>query len=595
MTHLTDRLVAAAREIVRVPLRFPLPLLCAVLWTAFMIDGPTSILYTRGFHTQAVLYLPVALFATLAVKLAAESRGWRFWIWLPASALVLGLVALHPWVALGGSVSFATPQWWLLMPAVLLAAIAAPFLRPGVDDRAAWGFVATAVWRAGLALCVALVAALGLWGLQTGVETLFWEPEWPVTRFISSLIWSGSFGTGAAWMALAGIPREFDAAPEGDPPREARWLVAGLLVPLGVAYLALIYAFAGWTLIRLELPQGKVGWLIAGFAAFGVAIWMAAWPWRETGNRLAALWWRLFPPLLLVPVVMLAVAVGVRVEEYGLTEARYGLILLAVWLGGLAAYGSISRPPRLIGAPASLAVLLLLACFGPWGAGPVAIHSQLAELKHLIATRDTLPGSAELAKSPDRLDQVTDRIRDVARYLSNDRRVPAYKAWLAQHDLVEGKADNDLLAMLTREIEGKSALEKHFYLNTRYTGNDIDVRGFGSMYRLDQSSYNGTYVPQAFGYPDNAYTFSQERATLKVWRTDTPNRPVSFDLMKLNGGVKAGDKLADRRAMTLDAQNDVLRVRLVIKAINGTLYPYQSSRGPEVTWLSGYLLAGPPR
>ncbi len=589
MSNVTDRLKDAAREVIRVPLRFPLPLLCAVLWSALMIDGRNSELYTRAFHSQAVLYLPVALFATLAVKLAAESRGWRFFIWLPASFAALGLVALHPWVALGGNVSAATPQWWLLMPAVLLAAMAAPFVGRGVDDRAAWHFLSTSLWRTGLALCVALVAALGLWGLQAGVETLFWEPDWPIKNRISTIIWSGCFGIGAAWIALAGIPRSLDTAPEGDPPREARWLVAGLLVPLGTAYLVLIYAFAGWTLIQLQLPEGKVGWLIAGFAAFGVSVWVASWPWQDSGNKLVRLWWRLFPPLLLVPVVLLAIAVLVRVGDYGITEARYGLLLLTVWLAGLAAYGSMTRPPRLMVAPASLAVLLLLACFGPWGAGPVATRSQLSELKSLLTAHDTLPGSVDLAKNPERLDQVKERIRDVAKYLSDDLREPTYRAWLAQHELVEGKADDTLLSMLTSRIEGNGSPGKFFRTRSIKAYRDISVKGFDVLYHFENSG-SGTYEPIPFG-PRDGYAFRREGTILTVWRIGMQDQPLVFDLKKVGGELKPGDNTPTRKQMTLETQNDVLRVRLTVEGMRGELYPDGGT--PTVNWVEGFILAVP--
>ena len=128
-----------------------------------------------------------------------------------------------------------------------------------------------------------------------------------------------------------------------------------LLVPLALIYLVLLFGFAAKSLATWDLPRGTVGWLVGGFAAFGLAVWSAVWPFRETGNRLARLYHRYFHYALVVPVILLAIGVGVRVAEYGITEKRYALILMTVWLGGIALYGIFARPARLAIAPAAFA------------------------------------------------------------------------------------------------------------------------------------------------------------------------------------------------------------------------------------------------
>ena len=101
-----------------------------------------------------------------------------------------------------------------------------------------------------------------------------------------------------------------------------------------------------------NLPRGTIGWLVGGFAAFGLAVWSAAYPMRESGNPLVRLYCRYFHFALFVPVLLLAAGVGARVAEYGVTEKRYALVLLTAWLAGIAMYGVLRRPVRLTVAPA---------------------------------------------------------------------------------------------------------------------------------------------------------------------------------------------------------------------------------------------------
>ncbi|MDH5527003.1 MAG: DUF4153 domain-containing protein [Nitrospirota bacterium] len=575
-----SRLRGFAQQALRVPLRFPLPLLCAVAWTAVMTNAGHSLPYElRG---QASLYLPAALFASLAAHLLAESRGWRSWAGILAATGGAGLVALFPWGALGGPENVVTARWWLAMPTAFLAAICAPFLRRGVDDRAAWQFVAVSLRHMGLALVVALVAAAGLVALVSGLKVLFdANPEQWVTR----LIWFGCLGTGAAWLALAGIPRGF-TPPDSRPPRAERWLVTGMLVPLAVVYGVLIHAFAVLSLVRWQLPEGRTGWTIACFAAFGVAAWLAAWPWREGDNRLLRLWGRWFPLALPVPVLLLTTAALERMGAYGVTESRYGLLLLAVWLAGLAAYGNLARPPRLMVAPAALAALLLLACFGPWGAGPVSTRSQLAQLEALLTAHGDLPGEASVGALP--VADVRERIRSVAKYLQADPKQDAYQAWLARYGFTEEKTDATTWDMLTEPEPMR--LGKWFALHTGDFEDGVEVTGYDTLLPLTRC--DSCTSLRTFSTSGGDVTFAVKGTVLKVWRDGLPEQAVEIDLTRLNGGRrKAGmTPVVPGPRMTLEAHNNTLRVRLYVERIEGRLM----QDVPVVRSLRGYLLVGSP-
>jgi len=79
-------------------------------------------------------------------------------------------------------------------------------------------------------------------------------------------------------------------------------------------------------------------------------------------------------------LLLLFVAIGVRVNDYGLTELRYFTILLAVWLLGIALYFIINKSPRIQIIPVTLFILTLFATYGPQSATSLSKRSQLSRL-----------------------------------------------------------------------------------------------------------------------------------------------------------------------------------------------------------------------
>src|SRR5690606_10631810 len=71
------------------------------------------------------------------------------------------------------------------------------------------------------------------------------------------------------------------------------------------------------------------------------------------------------------------------VSEYGLTESRYFILVLALWLSGITGYFLIRKSPNILLIPASLCILAVLATFGPQSASSVTIKSQISRFQHL--------------------------------------------------------------------------------------------------------------------------------------------------------------------------------------------------------------------
>src|SRR5439155_22978364 len=139
------------------------------------------------------------------------------------------------------------------------------------------------------------------------------------------------------WFFLAGLPRDYAALDQlDDYPIGLKVFPQFVLMPLVVAYLAILTAYLGKVIITRTWPSGWIGYLVSCVSSAGVLALLLVHPIRQRADSrwvdAYGRWWF----VALVPsLVMLLLATGKRVGQYGITEPRYFLLTLALWLLGL--------------------------------------------------------------------------------------------------------------------------------------------------------------------------------------------------------------------------------------------------------------------
>jgi hypothetical protein len=87
---------------------------------------------------------------------------------------------------------------------------------------------------------------------------------------------------------------------------------------------------------------------------------------------------------------MLILAIWKRISQYGITENRYFLAVLSVWLAAIAIYFTFSRVKNIKAIPATLCIVAFATSFGPWGAYSVSERSQVQRLEKLLVSNEIL-------------------------------------------------------------------------------------------------------------------------------------------------------------------------------------------------------------
>jgi hypothetical protein len=379
-------------------------------------------------HVAAVLWsaiLGIPLFA--ALRVVAGRYGWRAPVgWVPDALAVVALIGFAvAWTRWSEPVQAGRVIQLLAVFALLLAV--APYLR-GPEGHGFWAYNRALLERLVLAVFFALVLFAGAAIALAALDNLFGVD---VASTAYGRLWFVAILFLAPWFFVAGIPADF-AALEHEPvyPRGLRVFTRFVLLPIVALYLLILLAYFGKVLITWAWPSGWIGWLVSAVAAAGISSLVLAHPLAaRPGDRWVGTYARAFYALLLPAIVMLWLAIWQRVQQYGITERRYFLIVLSLWLAGIAVYQLVTRARGIRIIPLSLAVGALLTVAGPWGAYAVSEGSQVGRLAGLLERNGLLvdgramPATAEVPAADRR------EISAVLRYLAQTHGLDAIAGW----------------------------------------------------------------------------------------------------------------------------------------------------------------------
>ena len=257
--------------------------------------------------------------------------------------------SLCRWVALAAYLLLAADTVWLLthpdaiertetivarlslIVALATAFFYAPFFREK-DDLPVWNFT----WRTFLWFCISFltggILTAGLLMLLSSFRYLFGlhvSEHWYLTLTVVTLL------TTPVLLFLARIP-------EGDEKHDGVAVVSKylifviryLFVPLLALYLIVLYVYGIRILVRWELPDGGVGWLVSVLMVGCVVVELGLYPLMRSGEAKPFERWivRWLPVLILPLLLLMTVGIARRLSDYGMTCkdwwrktcARYG-------------------------------------------------------------------------------------------------------------------------------------------------------------------------------------------------------------------------------------------------------------------------------
>ena len=199
------------------------------------------------------------------------------------------------------------------------------------------------------------------------------------------LLFIGVIGFFHTWFFVAGIPKDLDKLESiRKYPLSLKIFSQYILLPLLIIYVILLYIYGTQILINWHLPKGMVTNLIISISILGILTHLLIYPYGTLKeNSLIKKTTTLFYYILIPLIIMLYIAIGLRIYDYGFTLKRSAVVVLGIWITLITIYFSFLKT-NIKFIPISLSIFLLFISFGPWSIFSISETSQFIRLKNLL-------------------------------------------------------------------------------------------------------------------------------------------------------------------------------------------------------------------
>lgn len=465
------------QEVVRLHARFPFTLLCSLLATylaVYMIGHENLINKDPQYYVRPLLTLIIGVPLVFSAEIFGERQPKSKWL---AILLALFILAIHYFTNDFGKDNNHPNLSFFIKTAVMLVVghlcvSFVPYLR-WESAQAFWQYNKTLFIAILTAFVYSVTLAGGLVLALLAIKNLFdLKPQGYLFAQVFVFI-NGYINTLLFLSNLKTLP-QIDS--DTNYPKELKYFTQYVLLPLVGVYVLILLAYEAKIIAIQSLPRGWVSNLVLASGVFGILAFLLVYPLKNSYAWVSRFTRGYY--LVLLPLVgLMFVAIYTRISSYGVTEPRYFVAILAIWLLGMAVYFGILNKTNIKIIPISLAAVLLMSIFGPLSSFDVSLRNQANRLKEALVQNNLLNKDGTIIPITTQKLSVADsrKISAGFDYLSN-REVETLKSFFK-------KVDYDTIAQADRWH--KMALIKQF---TNISGEveETPANGYTHVYAKDE-------------------------------------------------------------------------------------------------------------
>ncbi|MBK8145817.1 MAG: DUF4153 domain-containing protein [Bacteroidetes bacterium] len=189
------------------------------------------------------------------------------------------------------------------------------------------------------------------------------------------------------------------------------------------------------------------------FSSLGILAYLLIYPIRlDENNRIIYIFSKYFFYILLPLLSLYFIAIIKRILPYGITEDRYLVLMLGVWLFIISIYIIISKVDNIIVIPVSLFLILFISAIGPWGMFQLSVQNQVRRLELLLKKNHLLVDNKLVTPAKDfKIPEANaNSIRSILNYLNKRGEIKQIQSWLNESEqkiLADAIINNELNAV----------------------------------------------------------------------------------------------------------------------------------------------------
>ena len=333
------------------------------------------------------------------------------------------------------------------------------------------------------------------------------------------------------------FPKVRDSFTDYKYPKAFRILLVYIITPIVIIYTAILLAYFVKILVLWQIPNNLIVNLVIWFASFSI-VYLFFLSRVETVTFINK--FKIVFPFTLFPLLgMMFFAIYLRIKEYGMTENRYIVIAVGLWIFLSLIYYIFYRENSNISIPIFLSVIILITGIGPASATSLSIRSQNARFEILLRDNKMIAGE-EIKPNINIESEAKSQIVDIVSYMVRTDRVDKLSYMPKDFKLSEDS--------FTKLFGFSNIIESKNYLGYSYTDNlptdselgfDIDIEGYKHLiyvYSLDDAVTSGNYK------------FEKDKKEIKIYKKAKSDYKtiMTIDLAKLRDNLKLLYKTKDR-------------------------------------------------
>ena len=333
------------------------------------------------------------------------------------------------------------------------------------------------------------------------------------------------------------FPKVRDSFTDYKYPKAFRILLVYIITPIVIIYTAILLAYFVKILVLWQIPNNLIVNLVIWFASFSI-VYLFFLSRVETVTFINK--FKIVFPFTLFPLLgMMFFAIYLRIKEYGMTENRYIVIAVGLWIFLSLIYYIFYRENSNISIPIFLSVIILITGLGSASATSLSIRSQNARFEKLLRDNKMIAGE-EIKPNINIESEAKSQIVDIVSYMVRTDRVDKLSYMPKDFKLSEDS--------FTKLFGFSNIIESKNYLGYSYTDNlptdselgfDIDIEGYKHLiyvYSLDDVVSSGNYK------------FEKDKKEIKIYKKSKSDYKtiMTIDMVKLRDNLKLLYKTKDR-------------------------------------------------
>lgn len=242
-------------------------------------------------------------------------------------------------------------------------------------------------WQFLFTLFIAWISAVIVgWGIAASVASIEYLFDLQVNSTIYTDIWICAFALAGVTVWLVGLCDEEKTLIYS---KLLRFFWLYIFLPLATLYACILLVYGLKIAISQELPRGVISWMVIGYSTFGLIAYLFTYILKRDYKWIQKIHNRYFISLIVFSI-LLFVAIGVRIGEYGLTSPRYLIVMFGLWIVAISIVSFVNPKYSLTAIVWLFVILLWISTFGPRSAVNLPTQLQYQKLVKLLESNNFL-------------------------------------------------------------------------------------------------------------------------------------------------------------------------------------------------------------